>query len=428
MLDIKLIRQDPQGVEAKLKRRDPTISLSEIVALDETLRKKMVQSQELSAQRNALAKTIGEEKRAGNETTALQEEASRHIEEANTLENEVKELQHSLEQALSRLPNIPLDSVKVSEDPKDNVVLKEWREKPTFDFPFRNHLELNELHHLFDFERGAKISGSGWPVYRGMGAQLEWALLTHMMQEHVRHGFTPHLVPAVIREDVLYQSGQLPKFENQQYGFTERENRYFLIPTSEVPLNGLHADEILEADQLPLKYTAYSQCFRKEAGAAGEKERGLIRMHQFNKVEMFIFCTPAQSSSMFDLMVCHGEHLLQSLGLHYRVVSLVTGDMSFAGIRTVDLEVWLPGQNRYYEVSSITECGNFQSLRSGTRFRKDREKPQHVHTLNGSGLATSRLMVGLLENNQREDGSIVIPEVLRGYLGGTAVLEPKIHP
>ena len=279
-------------------------------------------------------------------------------------------------------------------------------------------MELNEKLELFDFKRGAKIAGVVWTAYRGLGAQLEWALLNYMIGIQIKNGFLQWIPPIVVREEILYGSGQLPKFANQQFKVNDEGFNFYMIPTAEVSLNGLHADEILTNEELPLKYFAYTPCFRREAGAAGAQERGLIRTHQFNKVEMFCFTRPEDSAEMFERMLASAEEILQGLNVHYRNMLLVTGDMSFAGAKTIDIEVWLPGQNRYYEVSSVTNCTDYQSRRSNIRFRrKKEEKPEFVHTLNGSGLATSRLMVALLENNQNPDGSVNIPEVLQKALG-----------
>ena len=307
-------------------------------------------------------------------------------------------------------------------DPKDNVCIKTHLQKPKFDFQFKNHVELNDQLKLFDFKRGAKISGSNWPVYRNMGARLEWALLQFMMDFHIKNGFTPILPPHLVKKETMFGSGQLPKFSEQLFKINDKDFELYLIPTSEVALNGLHMDEIFESSDLPLKYVSYTPCFRREAGAAGSQERGLIRMHQFNKVEMFCFTTPDHSETLFKEMVHSAEKILESLELHYRSMLLVTGDMSFASAKTIDVEVFLPGQDRYYEVSSISNCTDYQARRSQIRYRNKEGKVEILHTLNGSGLATSRLMVAILENNQQKDGSVIIPKVLRPYLGGLEVL------
>jgi seryl-tRNA synthetase len=365
-------------------------------------------------------------KRKGEDAASIMEQVAGFADEIHALDHQTKEWEEEFNNALARLPNLPMDDIKISQDPKENVVIKQVGEKPSFEFPFKNHVELNEQLNLFDFKRGAKIAGTGWPVYRGMGARLEWALLQYMIDTHINNGFEQWIPPVLVRREVMFASGQLPKFDNQQFKIADEDYHLYLIPTAEVPLNGMHIDEVIPAEELPLKYIAYTPCFRREAGAAGSQERGLIRMHQFNKVEMFCFAKPEESMQLFEQMMASAEEVLQGLELHYRNVLLVTGDMSFASARTVDIEVWLPGQNRYYEVSSVSNCTDYQSRRSHTRYRNEDGKLEFTHTLNGSGLATSRLMVALLENNQQPDGSIKIPTVLHRYLNGESVIAPQL--
>lgn len=425
MIDIRLIRKDKESIEKKLRSKDPSISLDNIFSLDHKIREGKTKVEQLKAERNETSQKIGELKRKGEDTTALMQSVASFADEIHHLDQEISRFEEIFNDEMARLPNIPEDGIKISEDPKDNVLVKEFGKKREFDFPFKNHLELNENLHLFDFKRGAKISGTGWPVYRGLGARLEWALLNYMINIHIKNGFEQWIPPILVREEIIYGSGQLPKFANQQFRIKDEDYNLYMIPTAEVPLNGLHSDEILSSEELPLKYIAYTPCFRREAGGAGTQERGLIRVHQFNKVEMFCFCKPEDSAKMFDQMVASAEEILQGLNMHYRNMLLVTGDMSFAGAKTIDVEVWLPGQNRYYEVSSITNCTDFQARRSNIRFRRKKEdKPEFIHTLNGSGLATSRLMVGLLENNQNADGSVNVPEVLQDLMGGVSLLTP----
>lgn len=424
MLDIKLIRKDSKEIERRLKTKDGSISLSEIVRLDDEIRDIKTKVENLKAKRNEISQKIGELKRQKQDVSSLLEEIAKQGDETKRLDQELVQKEKVFEDLMARLPNLPQADIKVAEDPKENVVIKTFKEKPTFDFPFKNHVELNEKLDLFDFKRGAKISGGGWPVYKNLGARLEWALLNYMISVHLKNGFTQWMMPIVVRPETVFQSGQLPKFEHQQFRVKDEDFNHFLIPTAEVPLNGLHSDEMLAEEELPLKYIAYTPCFRREAGAAGSQERGLIRTHQFNKVEMFVFSKPDETEKMFDLMMASAEEILQGLDLHYRNMLLVTGDMSFASTKTIDIEVWLPGQNRYYEVSSVSNCTDFQSRRSNCRFRNKEGKLEFVHTLNGSGLATSRLMVALLENNQEEDGSIRVPKVLQPYLGGLEKLVP----
>lgn len=424
MLDIKLIRKDKDALEAKLKTKDPEINLSPILALDERIRVIKMSVEELKATRNSASKEIGEKKRNKQDCTELMQEVSGLGDKIALLDKELAELEKELTYKLASCPNLPMDGIKVALDPKENVCIKTHGEKREFNFAPKNHVELNEKLHLFDFQRAAKVAGSGWPAYKGMGARLEWALLNYMLDTHISNGFEMWMVPHLVRPEIMFGSGQLPKFEKQLFKIHDSDYELFLIPTSEVALNGLHNDEIFKEEDLPKKYCCYSPCFRREAGAAGSQERGLIRVHQFNKVEMFAFATPDQSEKVFAEMQLSAEHILQGLGLHYRSMLLVTGDMSFAAAKTVDVEAWLPGQNRYYEVSSVSNCTDFQARRSQIRFRKKDDKPELIHTLNGSGLATSRLMVSLLENNQQEDGSVILPDVLHKYMNGVTVLRP----
>jgi seryl-tRNA synthetase len=425
MLDIKLIRNDPDTIETLLRTKNPEVSLSSIIQDDQRTREIKTEVEHLKAKRNQVSKVIGDKKRQGEDTNILVGEMGALAEEIDLLDKELEEVEARLNTALLKLPNIPMQDIKISQDPKDNVCIKEFGSKPEFTFAFKNHLELNEQLGLFDFKRGAKISGAGWPTYRGFGARLEWALLNYMLEIHINNGFEQWMLPLLVRPPMMYGSGNLPKFENQFFKLDDPDYSLYLIPTAEVALNGLHSDEVLEEEELPLKYTAYTPCFRREAGAAGSQERGLIRTHQFNKVEMFCFTKPEESAEIFELMISSAEEVLQGLGMHYRNMLLVTGDMSFSATRTVDIEVWLPGQNRYYEVSSVSNCSDFQARRSQIRFRRKGEKPELIHTLNGSGVATSRLMVALLENNQNEDGSVNIPKVLQKYLGGLTKLMPS---
>ncbi len=424
MLDLKLLRKDPKTFEQRLKTKDSSIDLGPVLILDEKIRHIIGKLEEIQAKRNALSKEIGEKKRQKEDVSSLMSEVAGLGDLVSQFQHQRTELENELNQTVASMPNLPSEEAKVSPDPKDNVCIKTWGEKRVFDFPFKNHVELNENLNLFDFKRAAKISGSGWPAYRGLGARLEWALLNYMLDTHIANGFEMWMPPLLVRPEILYGVGQLPKFDHQLFKIKDEDYNLYLIPTAEVALNGLHYDEIFPIEELPKKYTAYTPCFRREAGAAGSQERGLIRMHQFNKVEMFAFTTPEQSEEMFELMTHSAEKILEGLGIHYRSMFLVTGDMSFAATKTIDIEVWLPGQNRYYEVSSVSHCGDFQARRSQIRYKHKDSKPELVHTLNGSGLATSRLMVALLENNQRKDGSVEIPTVLHKYLNGLKELCP----
>ena len=424
MLDIKAIRKDAATLERRLKTKVEESDLSRVLELDSEIRELKQRVEILKAERNEASKKIGALKRSGEDASELIDQVSKHAEEIHGIDHQLQELVPAYTNELARQPNVPDEDVKVASDPAENVCLKEVGSKPAFSFEPKNHLELNENLNLFDFKRGAKVAGTGWPAYKGMGARLEWALINYMMDFHIQNGWTPWFPPLLSRPEGLFGSGQFPKFADQVFKVADDDYELYLIPTAEVALNGLHMNEILDEEELPLKYVSYTPCFRREAGAAGATERGLIRVHQFNKVEMFAFAKPDQSEAMFNDMVSNAEKLLDGLGIHYRVMLLVTGDMSFPAARTIDLEVWLPGQDRYYEVSSVSNCTDYQARRSQTRFRAKGEKPELLHTLNGSGLATSRLMVGLLENNQNPDGSVNIPPVLQKYLGGIECLTP----
>jgi seryl-tRNA synthetase len=423
MLDIKQLREHPQELEKKLQKKDPSISLKEILELDETIRKLKTEVESLKAERNKGSKLIGEYKAQKKETSSLMQQIGALGDKIALLDHKLAESEEQIKHLLDVLPNIPDDNIKVAMDPKENVCIKTFGEKPSFSFKPKNHVELNEKLHLFDFAKGAKISGSGWPIYKNMGARIEWALLNYMIETHLKNGFEQWMVPLLVRPEMMYGSGQLPKFEKQLFKINDEDHNLYLIPTSEVAINALYFNEILSDEELPKKYVCYTPCFRREAGAAGSQERGLIRVHQFNKVEMFCFTHPEESEKTFERMLSSAEEILQGLNIHYRNMLLVTGDMSFGAAKTLDIEVYLPGQERYYEVSSVSNCKDFQARRSKIRYRKENGDLEFVHTLNGSGLATSRLMVALLENNQQEDGSILLPKVLQKYLGGITVLK-----
>ena len=425
MLDIKLIREDKENIEEKLRRKEPETDLDPILKLDVDLRNSITRVEELKQEKNSASKQIGVLKREGKDASKILEEVASFGAEIDTLDAKINELREELTHKLAQIPNIPFDNIPISQNIEDNKIIKEWKEKPTFDFTPKNHMELNEKLNLFDFTRGAKLSGKGWPVYRGIGARLEWALLNYMIETHIKNGFEQIMAPLAVRPKALFGSGQLPKFGDQVFKFDDEDYPFYLVPTAEVSLNGLYLDEIISAEELPIKMTSYSPCFRREAGAAGSQERGLIRVHQFNKVEMFCITKPDESQKIFETMLSSAEEILEGLELHYRNALLCTGDMSFPSSCTIDVEAWLPGQDRYYEVSSISNCTDYQARRSQMRYRPEANaKPEFVHTLNGSGLATSRLMVSLLECNQNKDGSVRIPKVLQSRLGGLEVIEP----
>lgn len=421
MLDIKEIRKNPGEIEKTLRGKIENLSLKEILHLDELLRLLKTEAEQIKAEKNLASKEIGRKKQRGEAVEKSLEKVEALKQQASLLESRLEKVEKDLQKLLDELPNIPMNDVPHSLSAEDNRCIKTWKKPPSFSFAIKNHVELNEKLKLFDFARGAKIAGSGWPLYTGRGASIEWALLNYMLDVHKKNGFSQIIPPLLVHPEAMYGSGQLPKFASQLFQIRDADYHLYLIPTSEVSLNGMHLGDIFEEKQLDRKYVCYTPCFRREAGAAGSQERGLIRTHQFNKVEMFCITTPERSASLFEGMVRSAEEILEGLDLHYRSMLLSTGDMSFAAAKTVDIEVFLPGQNRYYEVSSVSNCTDFQARRSKIRYKNAEGKLSFVHTLNGSGLATSRLMVAILENNQREDGSVLVPKVLEKYLGGESL-------
>ncbi|KXK32409.1 serine--tRNA ligase [bacterium] len=425
MLDIKWLRENPSIAQEALKSRDDGIDLAPLLELERHRREAITQAESLKSEQNRLSREIPELKKKGEPVEELLSRISEikgQVEEALNLQ---KSLDDRFQEMALALPNIPHESVPRSLRKEDNQVVKEWGAPPQFSFPMRHHLELGEILGLFDFERGSRISGSGFPIYRGPLARVERALLNFLLDQNSDAGFEVIGLPYLVNRETGITSGQLPKFIDQMYHVTEDD--LFLIPTAEIALGGFHRNEILQESDLPLRYTAYTACFRREAGTYGIEERGLVRTHQFNKVELFSLTSPESSYEELERLRRQAETLVEKLGLHYRTTLLVSGDLSQGSSKTYDIEVWLPGQNRYYEVSSCSNCEAYQARRGNIRFRrKEGEKPEFVHTLNGSALATSRLMVALLECNQREDGGVNLPEALHGYLGGMKSLEPQL--
>ncbi len=423
MLDIKLIREKKEWVEAQIRRREPGVSLDEIVELDGKRRSLQTKTDEMKARQKTVNKDIPQRKKAGENVDELLIEMRKLADEIKQNANDLRDCEVALTAKVAELPNLPHESVPTDMDKRNNQVVKTFGEIPTFDFEPKNHLELGKMHNLFDFERGAKIAGSQFPLYIGMGAELEWALLNFMREHNCGRGYTPIIPPYLLNRETTYASGNLPKFEDQLYKC--KDDPFYLLPTSEVPLTSLYRGEILDEDDLPLKFTSMTPCFRREAGTYGREERGLVRIHQFHKVEMYKITTPETSYDELDQIVLDAEHIVEALGLHYQTALLVTGDIGNQAAKTYDIEVWLPGQDAHYEVSSCSNCEDYQARRGNIRYRsKTDKKVRFVHTLNGSGLATPRLMVAILENNQQKDGSIVIPDVLRNYLGGKERLVP----
>lgn len=416
MLSIKKILKDPAGTEKLLQTKDPSISLKGLIESYATYVENLGKIEKLQESLNTLSKQIALKKQKKEDATDILKKVASVKIELKDLTASSSEDKGIYEAQIALLPNLPDHDIKVSLSPEDNVCIKTVGEKQKFDFPVKNHLELGEQNQLFDFVRGAKISGSGFPVYTGLGAEIEWALINLMIDIHKKNGFKMTLVPHLVSPKVMYGCGQLPKFATQAFRLHDKDYDHYLVPTAEAALNGLYMDEIMDLDQ-PKKLFSYTPCFRREAGAHGKNERGLIRVHQFNKVELFAFTKPEDSDAVFEQIMASAEEVLQTLGLHYRNMLLVTGDMSFGASKTVDIEVFLPGQDRYYEVSSVSNCRDFQARRSKIRYKDTNTgKNAFVHTLNGSGLATARLMVAILENFQNADGTINIPEALKKYM------------
>ncbi|NBO19750.1 MAG: serine--tRNA ligase [Proteobacteria bacterium] len=416
MHDIKSIRQNPEAFDAALSRRGMQPHSSLILELDASKRKGQTELQELLAKRNAFAKQIGMAKGKGEDATAIMEESKKNNDAIAALEASLNE-RGALENLLETLPNLPADDVPQGKDEHDNKELRKVGTKPTLNFTPKEHFELGENLKMMDFDGAAKLSGARFVALKGGLARLERALASFMLDIHTtQFGYTEVVPPFLVRDNAVYGTGQLPKFSEDLF---RTENGFWLIPTAEVPLTNLVADSILDEESLPIRMTAYTPCFRSEAGAAGKDTRGMIRQHQFSKVELVSITTPEQSAAEHERMTSAAEEVLKKLGLHYRVVALCTGDMGFSAQKTYDIEVWLPGQNAYREISSCSNCGAFQARRMKARYKaRGGKETQAVHTLNGSGLAIGRTMIAIMENYQNADGSITVPEALKPYMGG----------
>ena len=419
MFDIRWIRENTETFDHGLKRRGLQPMSAELLALDEERRKVLTGLQELQAARNAASKQIGQamaqgEKERAEELKAQVAEMKARIQE---LEEQARALEQELREKLAAIPNLPLDEVPDGEDEADNVEIRRVGEPPKFDFPPRQHFELGEALGGMDFEAAARIAGSRFVVLKGPLARLERALAQFMLDvQSAEHGYEEVWPPLLVRDEALFGTGQLPKFAEDLFQTTDGR---WLIPTAEVPLTNLVRERILAESDLPLRYCALTPCFRSEAGAAGRDTRGMIRQHQFDKVELVSITTPEEGRAELERKLNSAEEILRRLGLAYRVVILCTGDMGFSAQITYDIEVWLPGQNTYREISSVSLCGDFQARRMNARYRPENEKkPRFVHTLNGSGLAVGRALIAVMENYQQQDGSILVPEVLRPYMGG----------
>ncbi len=418
MLDVKLLRDDLAQVQARMATRGGAVDWDEFVAIDRERRDALATIERLKEKKNRLSGEIGKVKKSGGDASALMRETEEVSEAIRVNEAPLADIEARFEHFMLTLPNLPNPTVKVGKSEHDNREVRRWGEPAKLDFQALNHWDIGESLAILDFERAAKIAGARFCVYRGAGARLERALINFMLDLHTsENGYLEMLPPALVNRAALVGTGQLPKFEEDLFHLAPGD--YFLIPTAEVPLTNLHRGEILEREALPVKYVAYTPCFRSEAGSYGKDVRGLIRQHQFNKVEMVKLTEPENSYDELEAMVRNAEEVLQRLKLPYRVVELCTGDMGFGAAKTYDLEVWLPGQNTYREISSCSNCEDFQARRANLRYRKERKgKPLFVHTLNGSGLAVGRTLVAVLENYQQKDGSVIVPDALRSYMGG----------
>ena len=423
MFDPKWIRDNPEAFDAGLAKRGLEPQAAQVITLDDARRAVATRLQEAQTRRNAASKEIGKVKAAGDEdrAKALMDEVAGLKSAMQEGEEALRAAEAKLRETLAAIPNLPLDDVPEGADETDNILTREWGEKPEFSFTPREHFDIGEALGQMDFETAAKLSGSRFAVLRRDLARMERALAAFMLDLHTgEFGYTEVLPPFLVRDDAMFGTGQLPKFAEDLF---HTQDGYWLIPTAEVPLTNLVSGSTLSPEDLPLRFTAWTPCFRAEAGAAGKDTRGLIRQHQFSKVELVSITTPDRSLDELERMTSCAEEVLKRLGLPYRVMTLCTGDMGFAARKTYDIEVWLPGQDRYREISSCSVCGDFQARRMNARFRTAEKDLQFVHTLNGSGLAVGRTMVAVLENYQDEDGSVRVPEALQSYMNGRTRIE-----
>ncbi len=422
MLDLKTIQKNPEILRAALTARNSSLNVDDFLALDGERRRLLHEVEELKSQLNAASAEVGRRKKAGEDAQEVQQSLGELSKRIKSLDVETDAAKHKVEEWLLGVPNIPHESVPVGKDENDNPEVHRFGTPPSFDFTPKEHWELGTDLKGLDFECGSKLAGSRFVVSLGWAAKLERALIAFFLDEHAKNGYIEVAPPLLVNRKTMTGTGQLPKFEEDLFRIKDWE--YYLIPTAEVPLTNLHADEVMSEDMLPRGYCAQTPCFRSEAGSYGKDTKGLIRQHQFYKVEMVRFAHPDDSYNQLELMRSHAEALLEKLGLAYRTIVLCTGDMGFGSTKTYDLEVWLPGQNTYREISSCSNCGDFQARRADIKFRPaGGGKPQFAHTLNGSGLAVGRALVAILENGQQADGSVVLPEVLVPYMGGMKVIE-----
>jgi seryl-tRNA synthetase len=417
MLDIRFIRENPGHVRERARLKNIDVDVDLILRVDARRRETLTRCDELKKQRNELSAEVGRRLKAGEDAEPLRQRVRQLGDEIKALDEEAAELEAELQDLLLRVPNLPHESVPPGRDESENRVLRHWGTKPEFDFEPKPHWELGEKLGILDLARGAKLTGSGFPVYAGAGARLQRALIQFMLDFHVeRHGYREVYPPFLVSRETMTGTGQLPKFEEDLYRIESDD--LFLIPTAEVPVTNLHREEILSDPELPLNYVAYTPCFRREAGSYGKETRGITRVHQFDKVEMVKLVRPEDSFAELEALVRDAEDILQALGLHYRVVEICTGDLGFSNCKQYDLEVWAAGMGRYLEVSSCSNFTDFQARRANIRFRREpKAKPEFVHTLNGSGLALPRTMIAILEHFQTREGMVRVPEAVRERMG-----------
>jgi len=425
MLDAKYIREHIDEVRERLSRRGQPLSLDQFILIDSERRKVIQEWERLRALQKKVSEEVSKRKREGTDASELISEMKKVSQEVKDLDRVVEEKERALQEFLLVIPNLPHPSVPKGTDSSENEEVRRWGEIPKFDFEPKPHWDIGEELGILDFKTGAKIAGARFTLYWDLGAKLERALINFMLDLHTReHGYREVLPPFMVNRTTMTGTGQLPKFEEELFKIEGLE--YFLIPTAEVPVTNIHQDEVLEEDVLPLYYTAYTPCFRKEAGSYGKDTRGLIRQHQFNKVELVKFSKPENSYEELEKLLLNAEEVLKRLKLPYRVVTLCTGDLGFSASKTYDIEVWLPGQNTFKEISSCSNFEDFQARRAKIRYRvSGKSKTEYVHTLNGSGLAVGRTLVAILENYQQADGSVIIPGVLRSYLYGVDRIEKR---
>lgn len=416
MLDFKFVRSNPKIVQDALAKRGSPVSLDDFLQLEEQRRDKLFVVEQMKSRRNIVSEEIGRLKKSGKETKDMVFEMRDLSQQIKERDEEIRSLEEQLQDILLSIPNIPHETVPVGSGESDNPIVRMWGQPRNFNFKPLPHWDIGEALGIIDFERGGKVTGTRFSFYKGLGSRLERALFNFMLDVHtIEHGYVEIFPPFMVNRESMVGTGQLPKFAEDMFKIEGME--YYLIPTAEVPVTNLYRNEILDGEQLPISHCAYSACFRAEAGAAGRDTRGLIRQHQFNKVELVKFCRPEQSYTELEQLTGNAERILQMLGLPYRVVVLCTGDLGFSSAKTYDIEVWLPSYQDYKEISSCSNFEDYQARRAGIRFRNQKGKTELVHTLNGSGLAVGRTVAAILENYQEADGTVTIPAVLRPYVG-----------